>query len=115
MDYSANNLNLIALDGSSPNHLKQILVSDGLTASQGKNPEHFKFLWSKIDALSPHGNESRFEINAKIMSVDYFRSLMTETPEQDSDSGQEFLHPERFNHVIVSSSIERQNFVAFCV
>ena len=89
-------------------------MSDGLTTRQDKNLEYFKFLRSQIDAFSTHGNKSRFKIDAKILSIDYVGSPMTETSEQYADSSQEFLHPERLDHIVVCSCIERQDFVAFC-
>jgi len=89
-------------------------VSDGLTTRQDENFEYLKFLRSQIDAFSSYGNKSRFKIDAKILSIDYVGSPMTETSEQYADSSQKFLHPERLDHIVVCPRIERQNFVALC-
>ena len=90
-------------------------MRDGFTTRQDKYLEYFKLLGSQIDAFSPHRNKSRFKIDAKILCIDYVGSPMTETSEQYADSSQEFLYPERFDYVIVCSSIERKDFVTFCV
>lgn len=89
-------------------------MSDGSTARQDKNLEYFKFLRSQIDAFSPHGNKSRFKVDAKILGIDYVGWPMTEASEQYADSSEEFLHPKGLDHVVVCSSIERQDFIAFC-
>ena len=89
-------------------------MRDGFTTRQDKYLEYFKLLGSQIDAFSPHRNKSRFKIDAKILSIDYIGSRMTETSEQYADSSQEFLHPERLNQIFVRSCIECQDFVAFC-